>query len=113
MQMMEPPIQNLKRLSDAVKERRKNFVVASVNDSVLRLAVNEEGIYDWHNHPNSDELFLVLEGELMVEFKGQPALTLRPGETLTVPAGMFHRTITRARTVNLCFELAKAETVFL
>ena len=101
---------NLKALSDAVRDRHRNFVVDEVNDSCLRLAVNE-GTYEWHHHPNSDELFVVLEGELRVEFQEQDARVLKPGDTLTVPRGVIHRTIARGRTVNLCFEKTASDTV--
>jgi len=101
----------LKKLSDAILEKHKNILVSEVNDSCLRLAVIE-GTYDWHQHPNSDELFLVLEGCLEVQFKNQAPIELMPGDIFTVPAKTIHRTIANSRTVNLCFELTQAETVF-
>ncbi|MBK7963385.1 MAG: cupin domain-containing protein [Bdellovibrionales bacterium] len=70
-------------------------------------------MFDWHHHPNSDELFLVLEGCLKVEFQDQASVKLFPGDIFTVPAKMIHRTIAKTRTVNLCFELTQGETVFL
>ena len=103
--------QDLKRLSDAVKEKHKNFVVSNMNDSSLRMAVNEDSICDWHSHPGSDELFIVLEGELLVEFKDNVSFLLKPMETLTVPSGAIHRTTAKERTVNLCFESTNATTV--
>jgi mannose-6-phosphate isomerase-like protein (cupin superfamily) len=102
----------LKKLSDAILEKHKNILVSEINDSCLRLAVNE-GTYDWHHHPNSDELFMVLEGYLEIQFKTQDPVELRPGDIFTVPAKMVHRTIAQSRTVNLCFEFTKAETVFI
>jgi mannose-6-phosphate isomerase-like protein (cupin superfamily) len=103
---------SLKKLSDAVTQKHKNMLVSEINDSCLRLAVNE-GVYDWHHHPNSDELFLVLEGCLEVEFRDRESVQLKPGEVFTVPAKVIHRTIARTRTVNLCFEYTQSETVFL
>ena len=103
---------NIKDLSDAVTEQRKNFVVDEVNDSCLRLAVNHEE-YPWHFHSNSDELFVVLEGELTVEFRDRDSVTLRPNDSLLVPAGVVHKTCPRGRTVNLCFERTDAETQFV
>ncbi len=82
------------------------------DDHCLRLAVNQDSTYDWHPHPDTDELFVVLEGELVVEARGAGAVTLRPGDTFTVPAESIHRTIARGRTVNLCFESKAATTVF-
>ena len=103
---------NLKQLSDAVSERHSNFIVSEVNDSCLRLAVNQ-GTYDWHHHPDSDELFMVLEGELRIEFEDQRFVILTSGETHLIPQGIVHRTIAKSRTVNLCFEKTSARTVFV
>ncbi len=108
---MTPQIKNLKTLSDAVKTPRENFIVGEVNDSCLRLAVHQGG-YNWHHHSNSDELFVVLEGELTIEFRDRPTVKLKSGDTLTVPVGVVHRTIAQTRTVNLCFEKMHSDTVF-
>ncbi|MBN8536080.1 MAG: cupin domain-containing protein [Deltaproteobacteria bacterium] len=107
---MSAPI-SLKQISDSILEKHKNVLVSQVNDSCLRLAVIE-GIFDWHHHPNSDELFLVLEGCLQIDFQDQKSVELLPGDVFTVPAKKIHRTFAKTRTVNLCFELTKGETVF-
>ncbi len=39
-----------------------NQTLTSVNDSVVRLAVIEGELVDWHSHEHEDEFFLVLEG---------------------------------------------------
>ncbi len=106
---MSAPI-SLKQISDSILEKHKNVLVSQVNDSCLRLAVIE-GIFDWHHHPNSDELFLVLEGCLQIDFQDQKSVELLPGDVFTVPAKKIHRTFAKTRTVNLCFELTKGETV--
>ena len=87
-----------------------NVVLANVNDHCLRIAVFE-GEYRWHNHPGSDELFVVVKGALEIDLEGRSIL-LKPGQAHLVPAGVTHRTRARNLTVNLCFERAAAETVF-
>lgn len=103
---------NIHCIAAAITDRHKNLSVAEVNDHCLRLAVNQDATYEWHHHPDSDELFVVLEGELMIEFRDEPAVILRAGDLWSVPAGRVHRTIARGRTVNLCIEKAEARTVF-
>lgn len=103
--------QNIKKLSNAVTEKRKNFIIEEVNDSCIRLAINHEE-YPWHFHPNSDELFVVLEGELTVKFRDREPVTLQPNDSLLVPAGVIHKTCPKGRTVNLCFEKTDAKTQF-
>jgi mannose-6-phosphate isomerase-like protein (cupin superfamily) len=89
-----------------------NVVLNSVNGHCLRLAVFD-GDYPWHHHPSSDELFLVVEGCLLVDLADGRTMRLEPWQAMTVPAGVVHRTRTEGRTVNLCFEELAAETVFV
>ena len=88
------------------------MVVSGVNQHCLRLAVFDD-IYPWHHHPASDELFLVVEGCLIIDLSDGRTLRLGPWQTATVPAGTIHRTRTEGRTVNLCFEALGAATVFV
>lgn len=103
---------DLRQEADAVTEEYRNQVLNRVNDSCLRLSVFQ-GKYRWHVHPASDEIFVVLEGAILIEFKDRPAIRIDPLQVATVPAGVVHRTIGVGRTVNLCFEKLEAETVFL
>ena len=96
----------------AVTEPYRNMVLNRVNQSCLRLAVFE-GDYRWHRHPTSDELFIVLEGELVIELEGARSLRLGPLQAASVPAGTLHRTRGVGRTVNLCFEDLAAKTEFV
>jgi mannose-6-phosphate isomerase-like protein (cupin superfamily) len=87
-----------------------NHPIAHINDHVIRIATMSEP-YHWHFHPNSDETFLVIEGRLSIEFESG-SLELDPGQLLTIPRGVRHRTRpVGARSVNLTFELAQSETV--
>jgi mannose-6-phosphate isomerase-like protein (cupin superfamily) len=87
----------------------KNFVVFDVNSHCIRLAVMQ-GEYPWHQHPHSDESFLVLEGQLEIDLSDGRTFRLNPGEAFTIPAGVVHRTRSLARAVNLCFEDRSAYT---
>ncbi|MFN8653792.1 MAG: cupin domain-containing protein [Gemmatimonadales bacterium] len=89
-----------------------NVVLSQVNQHCLRLAVLE-GEYPWHYHAHSDELFLVLEGHLFIDFPDAPTLRIDPGQAVTVPAGTVHRTRTDTRVVNACFEELGADTEFV
>jgi mannose-6-phosphate isomerase-like protein (cupin superfamily) len=94
---------DLKRAAAAVDQPYRNFVVLNFNNHCMRLAVME-GEFRWHQHPRSDECFLVLEGELEIDLANGQTFRLRPGEAFAIPAGVVHRTRSRARAVNLCFE---------
>ncbi len=60
----------LKDISDKVDKVYDNFILENVNDHCLRMAVMQEE-YRWHYHNNTDELFIILEGELKIEIKDQ------------------------------------------
>jgi mannose-6-phosphate isomerase-like protein (cupin superfamily) len=100
---------DLKREAASVLQAYRNSVVFNVNDHCLRLAVME-GEFRWHRHPRSDECFLVLEGELEIDLAQGQTFRLKPGQAFTIPAGVTHRTRSRTRAVNLCFENQAAYT---
>ena len=90
----------------------RNQVLLDVNDGCMRLSVFE-GEYRWHLHPDSDELFLVVAGELQIDFRDGDTATLTEWQCLVVPAGTVHRTRAIGRTVNVTYERQAARTVFV
>jgi mannose-6-phosphate isomerase-like protein (cupin superfamily) len=109
-----PPLEVIDVSAEArgVTDAYRNLVLCQVNHHCLRLAVIE-GQYPWHSHPASAELFLVLEGTLVIELADDRELRLRPGQAVVVPAGIVHRTRGEGRTVNLCIEELAAATEFV
>ncbi|MFN7291945.1 MAG: cupin domain-containing protein [bacterium] len=105
-------VTNLKEEGASVADSYRNQVINRVNGSCLRLAVFE-GEYRWHYHPTSDELFIVVEGCLVIDLEDGRELRLQPWESVTISAKTIHRTRAIGRTVNLCFEEVGAETVFV
>jgi mannose-6-phosphate isomerase-like protein (cupin superfamily) len=95
-----------------VTDSYKNEVLLDINKDCMRLSVFE-GQYRWHHHPDSDELFLVVEGALQIEFEGGTQATLTEWQSLVVPAGTVHRTRAIGRTVNVTCEKQGAQTVFV
>ena len=64
-------------------------VVAEMNDYQFKL-VKLEGDFIWHDHQDTDETFIVLEGELRIDFR-DGAVTLKAGEMFVVPKGVEHK----------------------
>ena len=64
-------------------------VVAELNDYQFKI-VRIEGDFVWHDHPDTDEAFIVIEGELRIDFR-DGAVTLKPGEMYVVPRGIEHK----------------------
>jgi mannose-6-phosphate isomerase-like protein (cupin superfamily) len=108
--LMTPERIDTHSLAALVHDRYANKALTQVNDHVVRLSVMTEP-YFWHVHPDTDELFLVLEGALLIEFE-EGSVQLTAGQMLTVPAGRTHRTRPVGdRSVNLTFERAVARTL--
>jgi mannose-6-phosphate isomerase-like protein (cupin superfamily) len=96
----------------AVTESYRNQVLLDVDDECVRLAVFE-GEYRWHRHPDSDELFVVVEGTLEIDLQDRTKLVLHAWQMAVVPAGVVHRTRALGRTVNLTCEKRSARTEFV
>ena len=64
-------------------------VVGSYNGNELRVA-KVAGEFVWHSHADTDELFLVLSGELTMHFRDRMEV-LKPGEAIVVPRGTEHK----------------------
>jgi mannose-6-phosphate isomerase-like protein (cupin superfamily) len=89
----------------AAHEPCLNQTLPTVNDSVVRLGVIE-GEFHWHKHDDTDEFFLVLEGELLLDFEDRDSVSLKPHQGYTVPKGVVHRTRAPGRTAILMVEAA-------
>lgn len=64
-------------------------IVGSYNGNELRL-VKVCGDFTWHSHADTDEMFLVLKGNLGIEFR-DAVRRIGPGEIIVVPKGVEHR----------------------
>lgn len=67
-------------------------IVAEINGLHLK-AVKVEGEFVWHDHPDTDEFFLVRSGRLTIELRDRPSVRLGPGELFVVPKGVEHRPV--------------------
>ncbi|MCZ9336896.1 cupin domain-containing protein, partial [Streptomyces sp. TRM76130] len=54
-------------------------------------AVKVTGEFVWHNHPEGDELFIVIKGQLTIDLKDRPSVVLGPGEMFVIPRGLDHK----------------------
>lgn len=60
-----------------------------MNDYQFKL-VKVQGDFVWHDHPDTDEVFIVLEGQMTIEFR-DGAVELSAGEMYVVPRGVEHK----------------------
>ncbi|WP_412554348.1 cupin domain-containing protein [Shimia sp. MIT1388] len=65
-------------------------VVANYNGNDV-MVVKFQGEYPLHKHDDTDDFFLVLEGEVTMDYDNAPSVTFGAGELLIVPKGQVHR----------------------
>ncbi|AJC22306.1 cupin domain-containing protein [Pandoraea pulmonicola] len=83
-------------------------VVAEMNDYQFK-AVKVEGDFEWHRHADTDETFIVLEGELRIDYRAGPSgddgsIVLRAGQMAVVPKGVEHRPCAHGEVKMLLIE---------
>jgi len=79
-------------------------IVAGMNDYHLKL-VKFQGDVVWHEHKDTDEVFLVLDGEMVIHFRGRDVRVAK-GEMFVIPRGMEHKTSARHECCALLVERA-------
>jgi mannose-6-phosphate isomerase-like protein (cupin superfamily) len=69
-------------------------IIANFNGhEVMVVRVKDEFV--WHSHPDTDDFFLVIEGELDIELRDR-IIHLKAGEMFVVPMGVEHRPVARS-----------------
>jgi mannose-6-phosphate isomerase-like protein (cupin superfamily) len=66
-------------------------MIARLNDYEIKL-VKLKGEFAWHTHEDTDELFLVIDGQLTIQLRDSD-ITLGPGQLFVVPRGVEHRPV--------------------
>jgi mannose-6-phosphate isomerase-like protein (cupin superfamily) len=95
---------NLAAAFASFDERWSPRIAAELNGQHVKLA-KLEGPFVWHRHEDEDELFLVVQGRLVIELR-DGAVTLEPGEFVVVPRGVEHRPFAEGEVHLLLFEPA-------
>ena len=77
-------------------------VIAELNDYQFKVAILK-GDFIWHDHPETDEAFLVLDGHLRIDFP-DGHVDLAPGQLFVVPKGVRHKPYAAAEVKVLLVE---------
>ena len=77
-------------------------VIAEMNDYQLKL-VKVQGEFVWHKHPETDEVFIVINGVLNIEFR-DGKVTLESGEMFVIPKGVEHRPVAKKECKMMLIE---------
>ena len=84
------------------QDQWKPRVVAEMNDYQFKV-VRLEGDFIWHDHKDTDETFIVLEGNLRIDFR-EGAVSLSAGEMYVVPKGIEHKPFANGEVKLLLIE---------
>lgn len=82
-------IVNLREKFQKFSEQWSPKIVGELNGQYIKL-VKVEGEFVWHQHDHEDEMFLVVNGSLMIHFRDH-SIQLDTGEFCIVPKGVEHK----------------------
>ena len=80
---------NLREKLEKFSDHWSPKVIAEMNNYQFKL-VKIEGEFVWHNHTDTDETFIVIEGEMKIDFEDN-TVVLKEGEMYVVPKGVEHK----------------------
>lgn len=98
---MEPV--NVKHEADSIQEFHRYKTIARMNDMVFTLVRARNRVLEFHSHPDSDEAFFVMEGEMTLEFR-DGMVALKAGDLFVVPKGTEHRPVCDADVTAMLIE---------
>ena len=90
---------NLNEKLSKFSDRWSPRIIGELNGQYVKLA-KVEGEMIWHSHENEDELFYILKGTLIMDFRDK-TVEVKEGEMLIVPKGVEHRPRTNGEEVHL------------
>ena len=99
-------VRNIHETAAAIDEHWSPRAVAQANGQLVKVA-KLLGEFVWHDHADEDEVFLVLSGELTIQYRDRADVVLNQGDIHTVPRGVEHSPICEEETTILLFEPAE------
>jgi len=77
-------------------------IIGQLNGQDVKLA-KIEGEFVWHDHADEDEMFMVMKGSLLIEFRDK-TVEINEGEMIVVPRGVQHRPVAKEEVWIMLFE---------
>ena len=93
---------NLEEKLSKFTEQWSPRIIAQLNDYHLKLA-KVQGEFVWHDHPETDEVFMVVKGHLEILFR-DGKVSLNEGDLYVVPKGVEHKPFAEAECHILLIE---------
>ncbi len=86
---MSIDVVNLTHKFSLISKQWDPKIIAQLNDYQVKIA-KIQGEFVWHSHPETDEIFLVVNGKLTIHLRDGD-LQLEPGEMCVIPRGVEHK----------------------
>ena len=68
-------------------------IIEDFNENYIKLA-KLKGEFVWHHHEHEDEVFIIIKGELEIQFRDR-SVVLKEGEILVIPKGVEHKPVAK------------------
>ena len=94
---------NIKQKFSKFSEYWSPKVLAEMNDYEFKIA-RIKGEFIWHNHTETDEVFIVIEGSMKILLKGE-TIQLSKGDLYVVPKGIDHKPVAEKECKLMLVEL--------
>ncbi len=93
---------NINQKLELINEHWSPKIIGELNGQHVKLA-KLNGEFTWHKHQNEDELFMVIKGQLKIEFR-ENIVELAEGEICIIPKGVEHKPVAQNEVSVLLFE---------
>ncbi|WP_143962482.1 cupin domain-containing protein [Litoribacter populi] len=85
---------NLEEKFAKIQSHWHPYIIGELNENFVKLA-KLKGELVWHSHQEEDEMFVVVRGTLMMDYRDGKTISTGPGEILIVPKGVEHKPWTK------------------
>jgi mannose-6-phosphate isomerase-like protein (cupin superfamily) len=99
---MEIRVVNLQEKADLIEDLHQYKLIAELNNYQVKL-VKAKREFIWHSHPETDELFFVVDGKMKIAFRDR-TLEVKKGELIVVPKGVEHKPICKNECTVMLIE---------
>jgi mannose-6-phosphate isomerase-like protein (cupin superfamily) len=86
---MDISVVNFKDKFKKIHEQHSYKIIAQMNNYHFKL-VKVQREFIWHKHPETDEVFMVIDGHLQIDLRNK-VLQLKKGEMVVIPRGVEHK----------------------
>ncbi len=93
---------NINDKLELINDLWKPRIIAELNEQQVKIS-KVKGEFVWHDHKNEDELFFILKGKMIMEFRDKK-VEVKEGEMIVIPKGVEHRPVAEKEVWMILFE---------